>query len=83
VGAAEVNAGLWEQRLLRRAQRGVSVRIDPDGRVALPADLRNELGLHPGDYLVVDREGDGVRLAPAARTETVGAGGGGPPPTDR
>jgi AbrB family looped-hinge helix DNA binding protein len=83
VGAAEVNAGLWEQRQLRRAQRGVNVRIDPDGRVALPAALRDELGLHPGDHLLVDREGDGVRLSPAGRPEAVGAGGGGPPPTDR
>jgi AbrB family looped-hinge helix DNA binding protein len=83
VGAAEVNAALWEQRQLKRAQAGISVRIDPDGRVALPADLRDELGFRPGDYVVVNREGDAVVVAPAGISEPATAGDRAPPSTSR
>lgn len=36
------------------------VRLGPDGRIVLPATLRHELGLRPGDALVI--ESDGVSL---------------------
>jgi AbrB family looped-hinge helix DNA binding protein len=43
------------------------VKIDAQGRVAIPAAMRNRLGLQAGDTLFVhlDEETQGVRLAKA------------------
>ena len=44
-----------------------AVKIDAQGRVAIPAAMRTRLGLEPGDTLFVhlDEETHGVRLAKA------------------
>lgn len=40
-----------------------AVTVDSKGRVRLPPELREELGLRPGDTLLVDRDGGTLRLA--------------------
>jgi AbrB family looped-hinge helix DNA binding protein len=42
------------------------VKLANDGRVVIPASLRHHLGLKPGDPLVIDAEGDAVRVRSAA-----------------
>lgn len=37
-------------------------KISASGKVALPADLRREFGLKPGDTLVFERDGEGFRV---------------------
>jgi AbrB family looped-hinge helix DNA binding protein len=64
VAAADLNASLWEQREARRAMAQAYVRIDPDGRVAIPRDVRDEWGVEAGEQLVIERDGEGVRLTP-------------------
>ena len=43
----------------------VAVRLDDKGRISLPRQMREELGLVPGDTLFIERDGDTVRLAKA------------------
>jgi AbrB family looped-hinge helix DNA binding protein len=43
----------------------VAVRLDDKGRISLPRQMREELGLEPGDALFIERDGDTVRLAKA------------------
>ena len=43
----------------------VAVRMDDKGRVSLPKQIREELGLEPGDALFIRRAGDTVLLAKA------------------
>ena len=38
------------------------LQLDGRGRVGIPAGLRNALGLHPGDQLVAEVEGDRLVL---------------------
>jgi uncharacterized BrkB/YihY/UPF0761 family membrane protein len=64
VAAADLNASLWEQGAARRAAAASHLRIDPDGRIPIPRDLRDEWGVDAGDELVIERDGDWVRLAP-------------------
>ena len=35
-------------------QREAPVRVIDDGRVTIPADLRQELGIEKGDYVMID-----------------------------
>jgi AbrB family looped-hinge helix DNA binding protein len=70
VAAADVNAALWEQRAARRAAAASHLRIDPDGRVSIPREVRDAWGIDAGDELVIERDGDWVRLAPARRPES-------------
>ncbi len=42
-----------------------AVRLDDKGRLSLPRELREALGLRPGDVLFVERDGATVRLAKA------------------
>ena len=46
------------------ASTGISdeVRIGAQGRVIIPAHLRKELNLKPGDRLIVRRDGDRILL---------------------
>jgi len=37
------------------------------GQVLIPADLRREIGLEPGTYVMVERVADGVILRPLGR----------------
>ncbi len=51
------------------------VRVDGRGRVVLPAALRERLGLHRGDTLVLSVETDGtVRLLNPAEAARAGRG---------
>ena len=45
------------------AGRQESVRILEGGRIVIPARFRKELGLRPGDTVVVDIEGGELRIA--------------------
>jgi AbrB family looped-hinge helix DNA binding protein len=64
VAAADLNASLWEQRETRRAMAESIVRLDPDGRVALPRDVRDAWGIDAGDPLVIERDGGDLRIRP-------------------
>ena len=44
----------------------VIARIDDKGRIALPTAVREELGLQPGDVLVLDIKGEILRIAKAS-----------------
>jgi AbrB family looped-hinge helix DNA binding protein len=38
------------------------VKVGIDGRVVIPAEIRQRAGIGPGDELVIDADGAGVRL---------------------
>ncbi len=40
-------------------------RVGPKGQVVIPKDLRDELGIEPGDEVSFWRDGDHVALRPA------------------
>jgi AbrB family looped-hinge helix DNA binding protein len=37
-------------------------KLGEDGRLVIPAALRKELGLHPGDTIVIESDGDSLLL---------------------
>ncbi|MBI4339835.1 MAG: AbrB/MazE/SpoVT family DNA-binding domain-containing protein [Chloroflexi bacterium] len=39
-----------------------TTRLGEGGRVVIPAEYRNKLGLKPGDYVLIVLEGDELRL---------------------
>ena len=41
-------------------------RVDPNGRIVLPAAVRRLLGVAPGDQVVLHMEQDGVRVSSIA-----------------
>jgi AbrB family looped-hinge helix DNA binding protein len=41
-------------------------RVDPNGRIVLPAAVRRQLGVAPGDQVVLHVEKDGVRVSSIA-----------------
>lgn len=43
-------------------------KVGPKGQVVLPKPLRSELGIQPGDEVLFEREGGGIRVwkAPVA-----------------
>ena len=41
-------------------------RVGPKGQVVIPKSIRDELGIRPGDEVVVTREGRAVRIVAAA-----------------
>jgi AbrB family looped-hinge helix DNA binding protein len=43
----------------------LSVKVDAKGRLSIPRDLREALGIQPGDTLFVEREGEMLRYAKA------------------
>jgi AbrB family looped-hinge helix DNA binding protein len=45
--------------------KAVAVTVDSKGRVTIPAEAREALGVEPGTVLFVEREGDVLRLAKA------------------
>lgn len=55
------------QSKARRA--AVIVKIGVSRQVAIPKKLHDELGLAPGDYLQIEREGDRLILTPKALIE--------------
>ncbi len=38
------------------------VKVGIDGRIVIPAEIRQRAGIGPGDELVIDADGAGVRL---------------------
>jgi antitoxin PrlF len=40
-------------------------RIGPKGQVVIPKEMRDQLGLRPGDEVIFTLEGGSVRLRPA------------------
>ena len=44
----------------------ITTRLGSDGRIVLPAIVRRALGLRPGDQLIVDVEGQEIRLVTVA-----------------
>ena len=44
---------------------GMTHRVGPKGQVVIPKDLRDELGIEPGDEVNFWRDGDHVALGPA------------------
>jgi AbrB family looped-hinge helix DNA binding protein len=40
----------------------VKARVDRQGRLVIPASLRAEAGIRPGDVVVLVQEGDSIRL---------------------
>ncbi len=46
---------------------GMTHRVGPKGQVVIPKDLRDELGIEPGDEISFWREGDHVVLRPTHR----------------
>ena len=51
---------------------GMTHRVGPKGQVVIPKDLRDALGIEPGDEVSFWREGDHVALKPAGRGELRG-----------
>lgn len=47
-------------------------RVGPKGQVVIPKDLRDELGIEPGDEVSFWRHGDHVAVKPARRAELRG-----------
>ena len=37
-------------------------KLSEDGRLVIPAALRKEIGLHPGDTIVIESDGDSLLL---------------------
>jgi AbrB family transcriptional regulator (stage V sporulation protein T) len=42
--------------------QAIRVRIAAGGRVVIPADIRQGLGVKEGDELLITRDGDGIRM---------------------
>jgi AbrB family looped-hinge helix DNA binding protein len=40
------------------------VKVQEKGQVTLPTKIRREVGLDPGDYVTIEREGDRIVLIP-------------------
>jgi AbrB family looped-hinge helix DNA binding protein len=47
----------------------VTVRVTSDGRVTIPAAIRDRLGLLPGTVVDLEVEGDGLRIVKRAGVE--------------
>lgn len=45
--------------------------VDSVGRLVIPKQLRDLLGLHPGSKVDISRYGAGLTLVPAGRTATL------------
>lgn len=46
-------------------------RLDKSGRILIPKKFRDELGLHVGEAVTLERDGDGLRLQPVARAAQI------------
>lgn len=58
---------------------GMTQRVGPKGQVVIPKAIRDELGIRPGDEVLVTREGRAVRIvAPVPLRDLLGAFKGSP-----
>lgn len=48
--------------------RPIRVRVAAGGRVVIPADIRQSLGVKEGDELLIVRDGDGIRMTTVLQT---------------
>lgn len=55
---------LWQKAKHGMAVNDQEVQIGAQGRIVIPASLRKDLGLKPGDRLIARREGDCLILEP-------------------
>jgi AbrB family looped-hinge helix DNA binding protein len=46
--------------------------IDDAGRILLPEDVRLQLGVEPGDDVVLEKQGEQWVINPASRTDNLG-----------
>lgn len=58
-------------------------RVGPKGQVVIPKDLRDELGIEPGDEVTFWRDGDHVSLRPAHARRALRGRFAGSPLTDQ
>jgi AbrB family looped-hinge helix DNA binding protein len=50
------------------------MRITSNGRVTIPAEIRNRLGLHPGSVVEFEVDGEAVRIRKVADADESGHG---------
>jgi len=53
-------------KTVREPAAAYETKVDPNGRIVLPAPLRHQLGVGPGDDVVLRLEHDGVRVTSRA-----------------
>ncbi len=53
-------------RLVREPAAAYETKVDPNGRIVLPAPVRRQLGVGPGDDVVLLFEQGGVRVTSRA-----------------
>ena len=53
-------------RTVREPAAAYETKVDPNGRIVLPAPVRRELGIGPGDDVVLRLEAGGVRVTSRA-----------------
>jgi len=51
-----------------RQNEPIRVRIAAGGRIVIPAEIRQSLGVREGDELLIIREGDGIRMTTVLQT---------------
>jgi len=47
----------------------MTAKVGPKGQVVIPKPIRDNLGIRPGDRVVVDQDGPDVRISKAVRAE--------------
>jgi AbrB family looped-hinge helix DNA binding protein len=47
----------------------MTVRLGPKGQVVIPKEIRDRLGLRPGDRVRVEQEGSGVKVSKAVTVD--------------
>ena len=56
-------------------------RVGPKGQVVIPKEIRDRLGIAPGDEVVFIPDGDGVRIQPAPEVASLAGAFAGEPLT--
>lgn len=52
--------------MVREPAAAYETKVDPNGRIVLPAPVRRQLGVGPGDVVVLRLDADGVRVTSRA-----------------